>query len=72
MRRYTVPYYVIPFTVLVVHTFLLVAMWTFIAMTIRGPLPFSPNEAINFQKHSQTVTLVVTHITTAISVVSAL
>ena len=49
---------------------LLVFMWTFVAMTIKSPLPFSVKDAINFQNHTQSVTLVVMLIASAFQVLS--
>jgi hypothetical protein len=70
VSRYTSPYYVVPATVLVIHTLLLVFIWTFFAMTIRGPIPFPPNDAVNFQNNMQTVIYVVSLISMAITVLS--
>ena len=70
MSRYTSPYYIIPATVLVVHTLLIVFTWTFLAMTINDPIPFPARDAINFQNNTRTVTWVVTAIASAISLLS--
>ncbi|KIM38937.1 hypothetical protein M413DRAFT_29851 [Hebeloma cylindrosporum] len=70
VSKYKSPYYVIPVAVLVIHTLLLVFTWTFMAITISGPIAFSSRDAINFQNNTQSVTWVVTLIASAISLLS--
>ncbi|CAA7267201.1 unnamed protein product [Cyclocybe aegerita] len=64
------PYYLIPTTVLVVHTLLLVCSWTFFSITISRPAALSPGIALHVRDHIQSVTMVVTLVASFISLVS--
>jgi hypothetical protein len=64
------PYHVVPITVLVVQTLLLVLSWTFFAITITNPVPLSVEYAIKFSLHVQSVTMVMTLLASSISLVS--
>ncbi|KAJ3516018.1 hypothetical protein NLJ89_g1392 [Agrocybe chaxingu] len=64
------PYYLIPITVLVVHTLLLVCSWTFFSITISRPVALSPGIALQVEDHIQSVTMVVTLVASFISLIS--
>ncbi|PPR04587.1 hypothetical protein CVT24_012015 [Panaeolus cyanescens] len=67
IQRYTSPVYVIPVAVVFVHAFLLIFSWAFFASIIQRPRALSIPLAIAAEKRIQSVTLVVTLISSFIS-----